>query len=162
MPAISTAEAGGRNRAAFLDMIAASEIGPVLLARSDDGYDVLVGSTPAHPMLFTGYADHPNVYNAATNSTAAGRYQILTRWWRAYKQQLGLPDFSPRSQDKYALQQLRERGALPLIDAGKFAQAVAKVHDVWASLPGAGYGQHENKLDALAQAYTAAGGTMEA
>ena len=162
MPIISTTEAGGKNRLAFLDMIAASEIGPALLALSDNGYNVLVGSMPDKPLLFTSYANHPNVYNAKSNSTAAGRYQILHYWWGIYRRQLRLPDFSPLSQDKYALQQLRERGVLALIDAGKFAQAVAKVHDVWASLPGAGYGQHENKLDVLARAYTTAGGTMAA
>ena len=44
------------NLKAFLDMIAFSEIGPTLLAASDNGYDVLVGGT-----LFHGYADHPRV-----------------------------------------------------------------------------------------------------
>jgi len=32
---------------------------------------------------------------------------------------------------------------------------------IWASLPGAGYGQHENKLNDLQAAYEAAGGTMK-
>jgi len=158
MARISATDAGGKNRTAFLDMIAVSEIGGRLLAQSDDGYNVLVGSTPARLLLFNGYADHPNVYNAATNSTAAGRYQILNRFWKVYKQQLRLPDFGPVSQDKYALQQLRERGALPLIDAGRFSEAVAKCKNIWASLPGAGYGQHENKIETLAQAYRDAGG----
>jgi len=53
--------AGGKNRCAFLDMIAHSEIGPELLAVSDDGYDVLVGSTAAHPLLFKDYRTHPNM-----------------------------------------------------------------------------------------------------
>ena len=30
--------------------------------------------------------------------------------------QLGLKDFSPKSQDAVALQQIKERGALPMID----------------------------------------------
>ena len=66
------------NQKAFLDMIAFSEIGPALLAKSDDGYDVLVGSTPDRPLLFTSYAEHPNILNAACNSTAAGRYPSRT------------------------------------------------------------------------------------
>lgn len=160
MARIDAGTAGGQNRLAFLDMIAASEIGAALLAESDDGYNVLVGSTPAKPLLFKGYADHPNVLNAALHSTAAGRYQILYRWWRIYKAQMFLRDFSPISQDRYALQQLREHGALPYIDAGKFELAVAKVSNVWASLPGAGYGQHENQLEHLQAAYEAAGGTV--
>ena len=31
----------------------------------------------------------------------------------AYRKQLGLKDFSPKSQDAVALQQIKERGALP-------------------------------------------------
>ncbi|SDR19362.1 Muramidase (phage lambda lysozyme) [Paraburkholderia fungorum] len=160
MARIDAATAGGENRVAFLDMIAVSEIGNQLLALSDDGYNVLVGSTPSKPLLFTSYADHPNIYNAGCNSTAAGRYQILIKWWRIYKAQMFLRDFSPISQDRYALQQLREHGAFPLIDAGQFQLAVAKVANVWASLPGAGYGQHENQMAHLQAAYQAAGGSI--
>jgi muramidase (phage lysozyme) len=160
MARIDAAAAGGQNRVAFLDMIAFSEIGAPLLAKSDDGYNVLVGSTPAKPLLFTGYADHPNILNAAVHSTAAGRYQILYRWWRIYKAQMHLPDFSPLSQDRYALQQLKEHGALVYVDAGRFELAVAKCSNVWASLPGAGYGQHENQMEHLQAAFQAAGGEV--
>ncbi|HEF4776641.1 TPA: glycoside hydrolase family 104 protein [Burkholderia multivorans] len=164
MARISVTAAGGRNRVAFLDMIAVSEIGSDLLGTSDDGYNVLVGSTPSRPLLFSNYATHPNVLNRQipVPSTAAGRYQILARWWRIYQAQMKLPDFGPVSQDRYALQQLREHGALPLIDAGRFREAVAKVSNVWASLPGAGYGQHENQIEHLLAAYRAAGGEVVA
>ncbi|MCA8240569.1 glycoside hydrolase family protein [Burkholderia sp. AU32262] len=164
MARIPITAAGGRNRVAFLDMIAASEIGRDLLANSDDGYNVLVGSTSSRPLLFSSYAAHPNVLNLhiPVPSTAAGRYQILTRWWRIYQAQMKLPDFGPISQDRYALQQLREHGALPLIDAGRFREAVARVSNVWASLPGAGYGQHENKIEHLLAAYRASGGEVVA
>lgn len=162
MARIDASAAGGQNRVAFLDMIAASEIGAPLLDRTDDGYNVLVGATPSNPLTFDSYAAHPNILNRALNSTAAGRYQILYRWWRAYQRLLDLPDFSPLSQDRYALQQLREHGALPLIDAGQFEQAVAHCSNVWASLPGAGYGQHENALAQLQAAYVAAGGMVTA
>ncbi|RQT18221.1 glycoside hydrolase [Burkholderia contaminans] len=164
MARISVAAAGGKNRVAFLDAIAVSEIGSALLAKSDDGYNVLVGSTAPRPLLFSSYASHPNVLNRQIRvpSTAAGRYQILTRWWRIYQAQMKLPDFGPVSQDRYALQQLREHGALPLIDAGRFREAVAKVSNVWASLPGAGYGQHENDIQKLLAAYRAAGGEVVA
>ncbi|KVE99334.1 glycoside hydrolase family protein [Burkholderia vietnamiensis] len=162
MARIDPATAGGANRVAFLDAIAVSEIGAALLAKSDDGYNVLVGSTPSHPLLFSDYSRHPNVLNRQIRapSTAAGRYQILARWWRIYQAQMKLPDFGPVSQDRYALQQLREHGALPLIDAGRFHKAIAKVSNVWASLPGAGYGQHENDIDQLLGAYRAAGGEL--
>ena len=164
MARIDITSAGGKNRIAFLDTIAASEISAALLAKSDDGYNVLVGSTPARPLLFSSYAAHPNVLNRQipVPSTAAGRYQILYRWWRIYQAQMKLPDFGPVSQDRYALQQLREHGALPLIDSGRFREAVAKVSNVWASLPGAGYGQHENDIEPLQAAYEAAGGKVVA
>ena len=36
---------------------------------------------------------------------------------------LGLKDFSPKSQDAVALQQIKERGALPMIDRGDIRAA---------------------------------------
>ena len=160
MARITAQQAGGQNRVSFLEMLAWSEIGPALLAVSDDGYNVLVGATPARPLLFTSYATHPNVYNAVLNSTAAGRYQLLYRWFAPYQTLLKLHGFSPVSQDLIALQQIRERRALPLIDAGQFRQAVAACSNIWASLPGNLYGQHANEMAALQAAYVAAGGTV--
>lgn len=160
MARISASEAGGSNVLAFLDMIAWSEIGPAMLAKSDDGYNVLVGSTPDHMTLFHTYNDHPNIYVESVDSTAAGRYQILRRYWKHYKAQLHLTDFGPENQDRYAIQQLRERTALPLILAGDIAGAIARARNIWASLPGAGYGQHEHKLDNLIAAYVQAGGML--
>lgn len=148
-----------QNQKAFLDAIAFSEIGPKLLAASDNGYNVLVGGT-----LFQGYHDHPRrlIYLPKLNieSTAAGRYQLLQRYFDAYKKLLKLPDFSPASQDAIALQQIKERGALADIEAGRFAAAVDRCRNIWASLPGAGYGQHENKLADLQAAFVAAGGRV--
>ncbi len=154
-----------QNQRAFLDMIAWSEIGPALLAESQNGYNVIVGSTPEHPILFDSYADHPNRLIRLPNgieSTAAGRYQLLHRWWVPYKRQLNLLDFSPASQDAVAIQQIRERGALELIDAGAINEAIAHCSNIWASLPGNTYGQHENAAAALRQAYAAAGGAFTA
>ena len=45
------------------------------------------------------------------------------------------------SQDAVALQQIKERGALPMIDRGDIRQAIDRCSNIWASLPGAGYGQ---------------------
>ena len=148
------------NQRAFLDMIAFSEIGPGLLAVSDNGYNVLVGSTAEHPLLFDSYADHPNILNRALDSTAAGRYQLLHRWWVSYKALLNLPDFGPDSQDDVAIQQIKECKALPDIDAGDLNSAIQKCNRIWASLPGSPYNQHTNSFAALEAAYTAAGGTL--
>lgn len=145
---------------AFLAMIAASE-GTARIG--DRGYNVLVGSTPEHPHLFDSYADHPRVrvrLSDTLTSTAAGRYQILERYFDAYKAQLHLSDFGPASQDAIATQMIRECGALADVAAGRFDEAVTKCASRWASLPGASYGQHENKLADLRQAFTGAGGTL--
>jgi muramidase (phage lysozyme) len=146
------------NLRAFMDMIALSEIGAKLLAASDDGYNVLVGG-----QLFSGYADHPRKLVRITSvlsSTAAGRYQLLARYFNHYKAQLHLPDFSPDSQDAICLQQIREQHALTDIVAGNFEIAVQKVANIWASLPGSGYGQHENTMAHLRTAYLENGGML--
>jgi len=150
---------------AFLDTIAHSEIGQGLLIRSADGYNVLVGSTPAAPKLFTSYADHPRVLVDLGNglkSTAAGRYQILARYFDVYKKQLGLSDFSPASQDAIAVQLIRECQAIDDISNGHIEAALYKCRSRWASLPGASYGQHENRMVDLLGAFRAAGGIVVA
>lgn len=145
-------------------MIATSELGARLLVASDNGYNVLVGSTPDHPRLFSSYLDHPrqliDLPKLGIKSTAAGRYQILARFFDTYKAQLRLPDFSPASQDTIAIQMIRECDALGDIEDGLLATAVRKCRSRWASLPGAGYGQNENDFDVLAQAYRRAGGVI--
>lgn len=144
------------NLKAFLDMIAVSE---GTKGKGNDGYDVVVGGS-----LFSGYADHPrklvDLPRLGIKSTAAGRYQLLARYYDAYKKQLNLPDFSPASQDAIAIQQIKERKALNDIESGNITGAIAKVKNIWASLPGAGYGQHENSVDKLLAAYQAAGGSI--
>ena len=101
-------------RKAFLDMLAWSEGTDNGRQKTrNHGYDVIVGGE-----LFTDYSDHPRklvTLNPKLKSTGAGRYQLLSRWWDAYRKQLGLKDFSPKSQDAVALQQIKERGALPMI-----------------------------------------------
>lgn len=148
------------NIKAFLDMIAHSEIGAELLAVSDNGYNVIVGSTPQKPILFDDYYVHPRRYMPAMNSDAAGRYQFMGRYWDHYKKQLALPDFGHDSQDKWALCLIGECRAVKLIESGNFDEAVYACRSRWASFPGAGYGQHENRMDGLRLAYTKAGGVV--
>lgn len=148
-----------KQRKAFLDMLAWSEgTDKTGQPTKNRGYDVIVGGS-----LFSSYADHPRkliTLNPKLKSTAAGRYQLLARWWDAYRKQLGLKDFSPASQDQVALQQIKERGALPLIDSGNIRQAIDRCSNIWASLPGAGYGQFEHNADNLIAKFKAAGGVV--
>jgi muramidase (phage lysozyme) len=149
-----------RSRKAFLDAIAFSEIGPELLRISDDGYNVCVGSTPAHPILFFDYSRHPRIRCEALNSDAAGRYQFLGRYWEGYRKLLRLPDFGPASQDQWALHLVRECRALGDVDQGRIESAVLKCRSRWASFPAAGFGQHENTMASLVTAYEAAYATF--
>ena len=153
------------NICAFLDMIAHSEIGPALLAASDDGYNVIVGSTAANPILFDDYSKHPARLISppviAVPSTAAGRYQLLSKYFPVYRDQLGLPDFGPESQDRIAIRLIKECKAYNLVIAGDIENAIVQCRSRWASLPGAGYGQHENKVKDLLNAYSAAGGSIQ-
>lgn len=161
MPRISAAEAGGPNTLAFLDLIAWSEgTDNGVQPTKDSGYDVVVGGS-----LFTSYLDHPrrSVYLPALGirSTAAGRYQILSRYWDHYRAELDLVGgFTPANQDRVALQLIRECKALDDIKAGRIAEAIHKCRSRWASLPGAGYGQHEHKVEPLLAAYSRAGGAL--
>lgn len=138
------------NRKAFLDLLARTE-GTASIPGSDNGYNVIVGGK-----LFHSYADHPRkrVWIKRINafSSAAGRYQELEHNYDFYKKQLCLPDFSPPSQDLIAIQHIRECHALDDIDGGRLDIGAEKCRRIWASLPGAGYGQQEvdvNQTDVL-------------
>ncbi|WP_249938028.1 glycoside hydrolase family 104 protein [Variovorax sp. 3P27G3] len=92
-------------------------------------------------------------------STAAGAYQMIRPTWLAKKRQLGLPDFSPASQDAAAVQLLRDCGAYTRLAAGDLAGAVSAARRTWASLPGANYaGQGMRSMSDVTAWYQAAGG----
>ena len=55
------------------------------------------------------------------------------------------------------MQQIGKRGALPMIDRGDIRQAIDRCSNIWASLPGAGYGQFEHKADSLIAKFKEAG-----
>jgi lysozyme len=148
-----------QNQSAFLDMIAFAEG-----TNGPNGYRTLFGGG-----LFDSFDDHPRQFKSFTNrrgetlkTSAAGRYQFLSRTWDALAKRLALPDFGPQSQDAAALELIRERGALNDVRAGRTEQAIAKCAPVWASLPGAGYAQPERQLSVLVAQYRAAGGSTEA
>ena len=130
-------------RKAFLDMLAWSEGTDNGRQKTrNHGYDVIVGGE-----LFTDYSDHPRklvTLNPKLKSTGAGRYQLLSRWWDAYRKQLGLKDSLRKVR---TLQQIKE-WRLPMIDRGDIRQAIDRCSNIWASLPGAGYGRSSIRLTA--------------
>ena len=161
MARLNQIEAVGRNVLAFLDMLAWAEGTSRSRHTKDDGYDIVVDGIDS-PKVFSDYSKHPNILvtvnSRGLKSTAAGRYQLLNRWYEPYRKLLGLKDFGPESQDKIAIQQIRERRALNDIKAGRIEQAIEKCRNIWARLPGAGYGQPEHKLAELIKQYRLAGG----
>ena len=152
------------NERAFLDTLKVSEGTSTNKYTKNGGYDVIVNGIGGEPKTFTDYSKHPNVLvtvnNKGLKSTAAGAYQILYKFWVAYKKQLGLKGFYPEDQDAIATQLIKECKARDDINAGRIESAITKCRSRWASLPGAGYGQFEHKMDTLVSAYKKAGGSV--
>jgi muramidase (phage lysozyme) len=122
-----------KNVKAFLDTLSATE---------GAGYNTVVGGGK-----FDGFDKHPNKVGLVTGdgpSTAAGRYQITGTTWRGVSKKLGLNDFSPESQDKAAIELIRQRGALDDVRRGDWASAVPKLGGEWQSLP-SGTSKHQGK-----------------
>jgi lysozyme len=143
---------GLKNLAAFLLMIQYAEG-----TYGVNAYRTLYGGS-----LFHSFHQHPNtaITKWGITSTAAGAYQFLYSTWTILVKDVGLNDFTPASQDKAAIELIRSKGALPDVLQGKIAEAVFKCRKVWASLPGAGYGQNEKNIESLLRFYVAAGGQL--
>ena len=92
-------------RKAFLDMLAWSEGTDNGRQKTrNHGYDVIVGGSS-----FTDYSDHPRklvTLNPKLKSTGAG---LPASFPLVGCLRQGLKDFSPKSQDAVALQQIKER-----------------------------------------------------
>lgn len=148
----------------FLTLLSISEGTSTSKYTKDNGYDVIVNGIGGEPKTFTEYSKHPNVLvtvnNKGLKSTAAGRYQVLYKYWLHYKKQLGLKGFYPKDQDAIAIQLIKECKALDDINAGRIEQAITKCRSRWASLPGAGYGQFEHSMSNLVSTFKRLGGTV--
>lgn len=125
---------------ALLDSIAGPE--------SKGSYSVIYGGNH-----LLDYTDHPRTYvpiksgpNAGKKSSAAGRYQFLADTWDEAKETLGLPDFSPQSQDAaawwlaqrdYAASTGRDLlSDLQSGDANTIKSIGSALSGTWTSLPG--------------------------
>lgn len=163
MTRITAEEAGGTNITAFLDTLAMGGEGTDVPSQEtrDHGYDVFVGGG-----LFTSYADHPRKVIAVKHkgkvihSSAAGRYQFIRATWDSLARKLKLRDFSPLNQDRAAIELLKECGAYSLLKQGRFDEACHAARKIWASLPGAGYGQREESIEALRRIFVQQGGVI--
>jgi muramidase (phage lysozyme) len=117
---------------ALLDTIAFTE---GTRGRGDDGYNVIVGYQYAQDCT-----KHPHRYVKSANSTAAGRYQFLSRTWDG----LNLPSFEPENQERGAMKLIARRGVVVptsrAMTATEFANALSRLSYEWASLPPHRYG----------------------
>jgi lysozyme len=154
LQAVNSDSTASGNLKAFLLMIQYAEG-----TQGENAYRMLYGG-----QLFTDFSTHPNIAitKGGITSTAAGAYQILYGTWQSIQQALNLPDFSPLSQNRAAIELIRRRGALEDVLAGRFSIALYKCRKEWASLPGAGYGQGERSFASLVMAYQQAGGNVMA
>lgn len=118
-------------------------------------YNTIVTGADGKPETFSDFSHHPfenrepKLIRPGLKSTAAGKYQILYRFWKAYQEQLHLPDFGPESQDRVAIQLITECGALPNIAAGDVQSAVLKCASRWASFPSNNYHQGGKSMQQL-------------
>lgn len=159
MAKVTEADLGNPNVQAMLHVIRSGEgtLGP-------NGYRMLFGGG-----LFTSFADHPRIAvqrktstGGVITSTAAGAYQALASTWDETAQIMHLPDFSPHSQDLFAVGRIAARGALADVEAGRFDVAITKIAREWASMPGSPYGQPVISWNQARAEYQQAGGVMTA
>ena len=134
-PSLAAGAISAKERA-LLDTIAWAE---GTRGRGSDGYNVIVGYKYAQEC-----SRHPNRLirlSSTLSSTAAGRYQFLTRTWKS----LALPTFQPGNQDRGGLKLVVRRGVKVPVDramtATELANALSKLSYEWASLPPNRYGQ---------------------
>ncbi|QHJ81491.1 MAG: hypothetical protein [Bacteriophage sp.] len=152
------------NLKAYLGMLAVSEGTSTSKYTKNSGYDVIVNGIDGEPKTFTDYSKHPNVLvtvnSKGLKSTAAGRYQVLYKYWDHYRKQLNLKGFYPSDQDAIAIQLIKECGAMADIEAGRIEVGITKCRSRWASLPGAGYGQFEHSMSNLVSQFKKLGGKV--
>lgn len=121
-----------------------------------------------HPSVrsyFGSFDQHPRMFEATPDgrrSSAAGAYQIVATTWDEFAPQLGLTDFTPRSQDICAVALIARRGALAPLLAGEFDEAVALCRQEWTSLPGAAENRAGWTIARARQVYAEHGGTFAA
>jgi muramidase (phage lysozyme) len=104
---------------------------------------------------------HPNVKVQVNNkivSSAAGRYQFLSKTWNNLSKKLGLTDFHATTQDIAAVELMKERNMIQPILDGDLKTAVHRGVKEWASLPkangkGAFIGQNARSFNDIQRAY---------
>ena len=111
------------------------------------GYDVIVGE------LFTDYSDHPRklvTLNPKLKSTGARRYSFFPVGGMPTANSLAWKTSLRKVRTLWHCSRLRSVALYLSIDRGDIRQAIDHLLlNIWASLPGAGYGQFEHEADSL-------------
>lgn len=108
---------------------------------------------------FNNFSTHPLIKQCAPIngkricSTAAGAYQMLDKSWWDVQPKLKLPDFSPQSQDRMAVEYIRRNNAIADVESGNFTKAACKVGKIWASFPCNSYNQNPKTMEELNSYY---------
>ena len=97
--------------------------------------------------------------NPKLKSTGAGRYQLLSRWWDAHRKQRLPERLLSEKSDAVALQQIKERGALPMIDRG-YPSGNRPLQQYLGFTAGRWLWSSEHKADSLIAKFKEAGGTV--
>ena len=125
-------------RKAFLDMLAWSEeLDNGRQKTRNHGYDVIVGGA------IYWLPDHLATVSAKPKlkSTGAGRYQLLSQvGGMSTASSLAWKTFSEKS-GRCGIAQIKERGVYLWLIVVDIRQVIDRCSNIWASLPGAGYGQ---------------------
>ena len=95
------------------------------------GYDVIVTEAVCS------YSDRltDTYFDPKLKSTGARRYQLLSRWWDAYRKQLGLKTSLRKVRTLWHCSRLRSVALFTMIDRGDIRQAIDRYANIWASLP---------------------------
>ena len=113
--------------------------------------------------LFTDYSDHPRQTCHAKPKTQINSWTLPASFpLVGCSPQAAWPErlLSEKS-GRCGIAADYERGALPMIDRGDIRQAIDRCSNIWASLPGAGYGQFEHKADSLIAKFSGRNGQRD-
>jgi lysozyme len=154
-----------RNVSAFMALIRRVE--------SEDDYGVIAGG-----VRFDDFSEHPFVVQwdraRPIGTTASGAYQMVRGTWMLARDNLGLTDFSPASQDAAADWLLKYKvpgqnavrpegtGIYGLIEAGRFDEAMAALRLEWEAFDRMLNGRYHVSLNQARDFLRAAGGVTAA
>lgn len=125
-----------------------------------DGYNVKFSFK-----LMTSCQRHPDdcIPFGNTCSTAAGRYQFLTRTWNSVAAARNITTFEPENQERgtaYLISSTRRVSVPPdrPMTAAEFENAMSKLSYEWASLPPGRYGQPNRTMAQMRSMYCSLAG----